>query len=418
MIGRTLGPLTRPVILLALFAGLTVPARASASAGLTPPRLAVTGASLIDANTGQQLYGVHATQELPIASTTKLMTALVTLQRVHDLGTMFTQNDWTAAAVDSQIGLVPGERMSVHDLMLAMMLPSADDAAEDLAYNVGGGSVARFVAMMNTEARALKLRRTHYTTPIGLDTPGNYSSPDDLVHLAAYVMSHSAFFKRIVALPSAVLRTGRYQRVITNRNDLVARFPWITGVKTGHTLQAGYVLVASGTRDGMNLVGAVLGTTSIAARDQSALALLDYGFANFHAVEPIHEGQVMARSSIADATRRVDVVAGTSLERIVARADQVLVRVRLDRHVVAPQPRHAVVGHAVVLAGGRQIGSVPLVLARSVPAVSAVTKALRLIGRPFTLLLLSLAAAASLGWAGTRRRRRTAVPRRGHVEER
>ena len=79
------------------------------------------------------------------------------------------------------MGLVPGERMTVHDLLLAMMLPSADDAAEDLAYNVGDGSVARFVAMMNAEARRLGLRDTHYTTPIGLDTPGNYSSAGDLV---------------------------------------------------------------------------------------------------------------------------------------------------------------------------------------------------------------------------------------------
>ena len=114
---------------------------------------------------------------------------------------MFTQNDYTAAAVDSQIGLEPGERMSVHDLLLALMLPSADDAAEDLAYNVGHGSVARFVGMMNAEARALGLRHTHYSTPIGLDTPGNYSTAADLVKLADYDLTHCAYFARIVALP-------------------------------------------------------------------------------------------------------------------------------------------------------------------------------------------------------------------------
>ena len=85
------------------------------------------------------------------------MTALVTLEHVHHLGRMFTQNDYVSAAEDSQIGLVPGERMSVHDLMLAMLLPSADDAAEDLAYNVGHGSIARFVGMMNASARSLGL---------------------------------------------------------------------------------------------------------------------------------------------------------------------------------------------------------------------------------------------------------------------
>ena len=83
--------------------------------------------------------------------------------------------------------------MSVHDLLLALMLPSADDAAEDLAYNVGHGSVGRFVAMMNAEARELGLSHTHYSTPIGLDTPGNYSTAGDLVKLASYDLTHSAF---------------------------------------------------------------------------------------------------------------------------------------------------------------------------------------------------------------------------------
>ena len=91
--------------------------------------------------------------------------------------------------------------MTVHDLLVALLLPSADDAAEDLAYNVGGGSVARFVALMNADARVLGLDHTHYTTPIGLDTPGNYSSPDDLVRLADYLMRHWPFFQRTVVAP-------------------------------------------------------------------------------------------------------------------------------------------------------------------------------------------------------------------------
>ncbi len=156
--------------------------------------------------------------------------------------------------------------MSVHDLLIALLLPSADDAAEDLAYNVGGSSVPRFLAMMNAKARALGLTHTHYTTPIGLDTPGNYSSAFDLDKLAAYLLAHSPFFRRIVDMPSATLHTGPVGYVV-NRNDLVGRVPWINGVKTGHTSGAGYVLVASGTRDGMTLIGSVLGTSSESARD-------------------------------------------------------------------------------------------------------------------------------------------------------
>ena len=138
---------------------------------------------------------------------------------------MFTEPDYYPAAVDSQIGLSPGERMSVHDLLLALLLPSADDAAEDLAYNVGHGSVGSFIGMMNVRARELGLSHTHYSTPIGLDTPGNYSDAADLVKLASFLLVHHPFFAHAVALPSALLRTGNYRRFVTNRNTLVGRVP-------------------------------------------------------------------------------------------------------------------------------------------------------------------------------------------------
>src|SRR6202008_4279689 len=112
------------------------------------------------------------------------------------------------------------------------------------------GSVARFVAMMNARARALHLTHTHYTTPIGLDTPGNFSSAQDLVTLARYDLRSEPFLKAVVSKRGAVLRTGEQVRAVTNLNDLVVHSSWVNCVRTGHTLEAGYVLVASGTRDG------------------------------------------------------------------------------------------------------------------------------------------------------------------------
>jgi D-alanyl-D-alanine carboxypeptidase (penicillin-binding protein 5/6) len=221
-------------------------------------------------STGQRLYGVNANKELLIASTTKMMTALVVLQHVRNLSTVYTAPDFEASAVDSQIGLRPGERMSVHDLMLALLLPSADDAAYDLAFNVGGGSVARFVSEMNADARSLGLTRTHYANPIGLDSPENYSSPYDLTRLAAYVLANYPFFASSVRLTHATLTTGNYVRSVTNTDTLLGTEPWITGVKSGHTDAAGYILVSSGTRDGLTLVSSVLGTALEAARNANA----------------------------------------------------------------------------------------------------------------------------------------------------
>lgn len=350
---------------------------------LAPPHLAVRGAGLIDADTGQQLYAVNGSRELQIASTTKIMTALITLEKVHRLDTVLTQPDYHNSPGDSQIDLVPGDRMSVHDLLLALMLPSADDAAVDLAYNVGHGSVSRFVAMMNRQAIALGLRHTHYSTPVGFDDPGNYSSAFDLDKLAAYVRAYSPLFRRITDLPAATLSTGPSRHVI-NRNDLVGRVPWVNGVKTGHTSASGYAMVLSGTQDGMTLIGSVLGTSSEASRDANALALLRYGFAEFTLVHPVRAGAVIVRPVVGGVPGgHAVVVADGSVERVIRRADRVSLRVLLRHRLVGPLARGTDVGRVQVLVDSRWVDTVPLVLGHPLPAppqVSAASTAAPVVG--------------------------------------
>ena len=391
--------------LLSLAIGIVAaPGGASAQA---PPRLAARAAALYAPATGQTLLAVNANRELPIASTTKLMTALIVLQHVHHLGVVFTYPDYHQAASDSQIGLRPGDRMTVHDLLVAMMLPSADDAAEDLASNVGHGSVARFVGMMNAEARRLGLRHTHYATPIGLDTPGNYSTAADLVKLARYDLSHSPFFARVVAAPSAVLRTGP-ARSVTNLNDLVGRFAWIDGVKTGHTSGAGYVLVASGHRHGMTLISAVLGADSQSGRDAGTLAVLNYGYAEFRSETPVRVGQVMARPTVRDRPGlRVPVRAARSFTRVLPRSGDVRIRVQVPRQLVGPLSAGSVVGTAFVAQGGRTLARVPVILERRLPAVSSLTLAARFVTQPWMLVVIVLALLTLIaGLVGARRRDR------------
>jgi serine-type D-Ala-D-Ala carboxypeptidase (penicillin-binding protein 5/6) len=401
-------------LVVAAAGGVGLLTMAPAAVAQSPPALTVSAAALYAPQTGQLLYRVGANRRLPIASTTKLMTALITLQHVHHLGTMFTQNDWSPAAVDSQIGLAPGERMSVHDLLLALMLPSADDAAEDLAYNVGHGSLARFVGMMNAEARALGLRHTHYSTPVGLDTPGNYSSAADLVTLAEYDLAHSKYFARIVDLRSAVLRSGKEVRYVTNRNDLVGEYPWIDGVKTGHTNGAGYVLVAAGHRDGVALISVVLGTSSEQARDANTLALLDYGFANFRPWTPIRAGEVLARLTVKDRPGvRVPIVTAGGFTRLLARSSRVRVRVAVPRQLTGPLPAQAVIGTATVLDGPRVLTRIPLLLEHKLPAVSGLSIATRFVTRPAALLAIMAAAGLGALWLrAVRRRRRIERPER------
>jgi len=365
--------------------------QAAVGSPTTQPQLSARAAILVEESTGQVLYSSNADAELPIASTTKLMTALLTLEHVHRLSTMFAAPDYYAAASDSQIGLAPGERMSVHDLLLALLIPSADDAAEDLAYNVGGHSVARFVGMMNAQARELGLTHTHYTTPSGLDTPGNYSSATDLAKLSVYLLEHYPWFRNAVKLQHALLRTGSHPRYVVSTDTLLSEVPWITGVKTGHTADAGYVLVGSGTRDGMTLVSAVLGTDSEAARDANTLALMHFGFSNFRLEHPVVSGSVVARPTVSESPGvRVDVLAAGGVSEMVARTATVTTRVEVPRQLAGPKPDHTVVGTVVVSDGPHVLARVPVELGRALPAVSELTIVGRFLTRPTTLVLLVL----------------------------
>ncbi|HEY2005365.1 MAG TPA: hypothetical protein VGG87_02885, partial [Solirubrobacteraceae bacterium] len=243
--------------------------------------------------------------------------------------------------------------------------------------------------------------------PIGLDTPGNYSTAADLVKLAAYDMTHSRFFARIVALPRAVLRSGNQVRDVINRNDLVSRFPWIDGVKTGHTAAAGYVLVASGRRHGMGLIDAVLGTSSEASRDDNALALLDYGFGSFEAITPVRAGAVLARPTIQYRSgEHAALVAATNVQRVIPRHGVVRVKVTAPHRLTGPLPRHAVLGQATVLVNGRVEARIELILARALPAVSPLSIAAGFLFRPLPLLVLLVLVAGGLALGSHVRQRR------------
>lgn len=391
-----------------------------------PPALPVTGASLI-ASDGQLLWSDNGSAELQIASTTKMMTFLVVLQHLKDLHTVLTQNDWRAQSADSQIGLQPGEQMSAINLLYALMVPSADDAAEDLAYNVGGGSLPRFIAWMNADAKALGLDHTRYATPIGLDTTGNYSSPDDLVHLGDYLMRKYALFRRVVhTYRTRIWNAGHTTSYsLENTDDLIARYPWIQGIKTGHTAAAGYVLVSQGKRDGLTLIASVLGTDSEYERDESTLELLDWGFANFVKATPVRAHEVFARSSVPYEVLPAVVAAARGYTTVIARGSKVKVSVGRLRALTPPMAAGTRVGYLTVRIAGRARVRVPLVLARALPSVPATKKIVHLLLRPITLLLLGVLVAAIASTLALRiRRRRRRNQRRSrvratrHLEER
>jgi serine-type D-Ala-D-Ala carboxypeptidase (penicillin-binding protein 5/6) len=370
-------PRPRAALLLALLLAFVTGA-ADASAAGRKPSIGAPAAIVVDAQTGEVLWARHPHARRPIASTTKLMTAYITLARTGP-SEVFPAPAYGGGAAESTLGLRPGERMSVGDLLKALMLPSANDAAYDLAVNVGG-SRARFVRMMNAHARELGLDDTHYSTPVGLDSPGNYSSASDLARLAGRLL-RNGLIARIVNLPSARLRTGSHARTVVNRNDLVARYHFVDGIKTGHTAGAGFVLVGAAHGNGAHVISVVLGTPSIAARDADSLALLRYGVAQFQRVHPVVKQRMYAQAKVRwyDG-RRVKLVAARDIAFTARRGRPVRTRVVAPGRLEGPVAAGRGVGKVQVLVRGRVVRSVPLVTAHSVPAASFVRKAAARVG--------------------------------------
>jgi hypothetical protein len=245
----------RPVItvllvLLVLFAAVAPAAPAVRLAG---PAAAV----LMDVRTGRVLYARAMQQKMAPASTTKVMTALLAIERLPPDAMVPISREAGAMRRGAVIGIRPGERWRVDDLLHAAMLRSANDAAVALAEAVAG-SVPRFAALMNARAARLGARSTHFVNPHGLDAPDHYSTAHDLALIARAAL-HNHRFAVLVRTPVWTLdRPDRGREELANRNQLLTRYAGADGVKTGLTASAGYTFVGSATRDGWQLLAVVL----------------------------------------------------------------------------------------------------------------------------------------------------------------
>jgi D-alanyl-D-alanine carboxypeptidase (penicillin-binding protein 5/6) len=340
------------------------PATASAKPA-EPPGLDARAWVLIDAADGEVLAGRAANRSYPVASTTKLMTAYVS-RRALPLDKKIVAPEYVpSSSAESLLGLTAGERITVRDLLYGLILASGNDAAVALA-DAAAGSVPAFVERMNRGAARLGLDSTHYANPIGLDDPGNYSSAADLVDLAADLRRDRAM-REIFDAPDAVLESGARTRQIVNRNNLVRTVPWVNGIKTGYTLGAGNVLVASGKRQGVDLISAVLGAPSEAARDAGSLELLEYGFSLYHRERPVADGAELAEATVAHQDLTLPLVAAEPVELIVRRGQELEVEVDSPAEVEGPIDRGEPLGEAIVRVDGDAQGRTALVAGTAIP---------------------------------------------------
>lgn len=388
-------------VTVALIAAVAASAPASA-ADSAPPEIAAKSAIAVEVDTGTVVYSRDASTRRAIASTTKLMTALLVLEKLK-LDDVVETVPYRATPGESVAGFAAGEHLTVADLLRALLLPSANDAAESLAAAVAGSPKA-FVTLMNARAKQLGLRDTHYANPIGLDSKDNYSSAADLVALTLELRRFS-FFVRTTDSQRLTLRTGAHPRTLVNRNLLLGTDPEVDGVKTGHTSRAGYVLVGSARRNGVTVISVVLGDPDEASRDNDSRALLDYALDGFRRVAPVVARRRIASVAIKDqGDDQVDVVASSSVRRIVRRGAVVTTKAVVPEEVSGPLAAGTKLGTVEVREQGKLVATVPLVTAVAVPGASVLERLRALLGHTWTLIVLLGLATCSLTFVAMRRR--------------
>jgi serine-type D-Ala-D-Ala carboxypeptidase (penicillin-binding protein 5/6) len=353
------------------------------------PRVLAKSWALIDGRTGEVLTSHAGEERRLIASTTKLMTAYVAMKDLP-LSKLVKAQPYEYEYGESVMGLRAGQKISVEDLLYGLILRSAGDAANTLAID-SAGSVKKFVAQMNRYAAALGLTNTHYANPVGLDAKKNYSSALDLAILTMELEKIPAFAK-IADSREHTLKSVHPPRKIKSINELLEMAPWVTGVKTGHTWKAGYVLVGSGEKGGVQLISVAIDAPTDETRFSDNLELLEWGFRQYHRKKALREGRELASPSIRYSGGELPLLVGHSLKVKLRDGQQVEVDVDAPRKVTGPIRRGARLGTATVSVDGLRAGSVPLVASRSIPAPGAFDKARGFIGEhPIPLAIAACA---------------------------
>jgi len=331
------------------------------------PRVTAKAAIVVDMETGTVLYSRNAHDQLEMASTTKMMTAILVLESMP----LDEEVKVPAAAVGtagSSLGLKRGETFTVEELLYMLMVPSANDAGVTLAV-AEAGSVKDFVAKMNARAEKMGLTNTHFVNAWGLHAENHYSSASDLAKIAGVAM-RDPVFRRIVStraftLPGPV--GGVRNRLIKTSNELLLHEDWVNGIKTGSTPWAGYCLAASATKDELTLISIVLGAKDQDTRELESKALLEYAFERCPREGLITKGTAVIELPVPDPlARQVQLVTAAPLSRRLLGEKEVTAWVRLSREMALPIAAGDVLGELEFLQGDANLGSVELVAAQAV----------------------------------------------------
>lgn len=321
------------------------------------PGVSAQAAVLMDRSSGRILYEKNGTEELPIASITKVMTAVLAIES-GKMNRMVTISPQAVKTEGSSIYLKPGEKIRLADLVYGLMLRSGNDAAVAIAEAVGQ-SEAGFVFRMNEKARLLGMTHTHFTNSNGLDNPDHYSTAEDMATLTQYAMSHSLFQKIVQTKVYKAAATNKEgMRVWRNKNKMLTQYSFSTGGKTGFTKTAGRTLISTASKNHLNLIAVTLndGNDWLDHRN-----LFEWAFSEYQQTEVVRKGEIRANT---DPFYRGHLYASRSLFLPLSKDEQrsftkklILIKPPLQtKNWVPPSPA----GRVKILLGGREIGEIPL----------------------------------------------------------
>ncbi len=348
----------------------------AASAAAAPPALSAASAVLMEAESGQILAQTDAHRRMPMASTTKIMTALAALEH-GDIEDIIRVPPEAVGVEGSSVSLKEGESLTLGELLYALLLESANDAAAAIAVALAG-DIPRFADWMNETAARLGMNDTHFTNPHGLDESEHYTTAYDLALLTRYALQNETFAEIVSTKKTSIpWQDGAGTRVLVNHNRLLRVYDGAVGVKTGYTSKSGRCLVSAAERGGVRLIAVTL-----SAPDDwnDHVALLDYGFSLCTSVLLARDGEISVRLPCLGSPVTEVTASNTGEVRAVLPRTHgpVTVSVETNHVLAAPVAAGDTVGRILFSCDGRQIASVPLV-ART--AADAVPQRLSFFGR-------------------------------------
>ncbi len=331
--------------------------------------LAAPSAILVERDTGEVLYEKNADTPRAIASITKVMTMILVMEALEaekiTLDDIVNVSEHAFRMGGSQIWLEPGEQLTVNEMLKAVAVASANDAAVALAEHVSGGEPS-FVALMNERAAELGMTQTTFKNSNGLDEPGHISFARDVAEMSREVLRHE-LVRSYITIWQDHLRGGETE--LTNTNKMLKSFNGITGIKTGTTDDAGVCISASAERDGMEIIAVVLGCPDSASRFASARTLLEYGFANYElahiVVDPAELAPIKVKGGETETCAlECELPASIVVEK--GRAAAVNYEINMAEFVEAPVAAGQQIGAITVLADGEKLGEYPVRACESV----------------------------------------------------